>query len=143
MIVERILAHKGRHVVIIEPDRMLIEAADLLTERGIGAVVVGDRTVPVLGILSERDIVRAVARDGKAILDKPVSEIMTRKVVTCTGQMTLLEALELMTERKFRHIPVVESGQLAGIISIGDVVKFRLEQIEAESRAMRDYIATA
>ena len=143
MIVEKILAHKGRHVVIIEPDRSLIDAADLLTQRGIGAVVVGDRTNAVLGILSERDIVRAIASSGKQILDQPVSSIMTKQVITCTGQMPLREALAIMTERKFRHIPVVEEGLLSGIISIGDVVKFRLEQIEAESRAMRDYIATA
>jgi CBS domain-containing protein len=143
MNVEHILRSKGRDVVSIEPNRTLGEAARLLSERKIGAILVGDTFRPVLGILSERDIVRAVAARGAAALDEPVSGMMTEKVVTCTGSSAIQEVMEMMTDGKFRHVPVVEGGKLAGIISIGDVVKNRLAEMEAESQAMREYIATA
>jgi CBS domain-containing protein len=143
MTVEHILRSKGRNVVSIEPNRTLGEAARLLSERKIGAIIVGDTFRPVLGILSERDIVRAVAARGAAALDEPVSRMMTEKVVTCTGSSAIQEVMEMMTDGKFRHVPVVEGGKLVGIISIGDVVKNRLAEMEAESRAMREYIATA
>ena len=143
MTVERILSEKGRTVVTIAPDRTLADAARLLTEKRIGAVVVGDSSRPVLGILSERDIVRALAARGAQILEEPVSHCMTAKVVTCVGHTGVIDVLELMTEGKFRHVPVVEDHRLVGIVSIGDIVKYRLAQAEAESRAMRDYIATA
>ena len=97
----------------------------------------------MLGILSERDIVRAVARGGAAALEHPVSQHMTGKVVTCTRQTTINELMDEMTQRKFRHMPVVENGRLCGIISIGDVVKHRVAEIEAEHQALREYIATA
>ena len=143
MNVEHILAAKGRDVLTIEPDRTLADAARALTERKIGAVVVADADRAVLGILSERDIVRAVARGGAAALGDPVSQYMTAKVVTCTGHSSINELMEVMTERKFRHVPIVENGRLAGIISIGDVVKHRVAEIEAEHQALREYIATA
>ena len=143
MNVEHILAAKGRDVLTIEPDRTLAEAARALTERKIGAVEVTDAGRAVLGILSERDIVRAVAREGAAALDHPVSRYMTAKVVTCTGHSSINELMEVMTERKFRHVPIVENGRLAGIISIGDVVKHRVAEIETEHQALREYIATA
>jgi CBS domain-containing protein len=143
MNVEHILQSKGRSVVTIEPDHTLGEAAQLLSERRIGAVVVGDTFRAVLGILSERDIVRAIAARGAAALQEPVSRSMTEKVVTCTGTAAINDLMELMTEGKFRHIPVLEGGRLIGIISIGDVVKHRVAEIEDETRAMRDYIATA
>jgi CBS domain-containing protein len=143
MSVEHILAIKGRDVVTIEPTRTLAEAARLLAERRIGAVIVGDVFRPVLGILSERDIVRAVAERGAASLDEPVSTLMTSKVVTCSCSAAINEIMEIMTEHKFRHLPVMEGGRLVGIVSIGDVVKHRVAEIEAETRAMRDYIATA
>ncbi|HEX8662405.1 MAG TPA: CBS domain-containing protein [Beijerinckiaceae bacterium] len=143
MNVEHILAAKGRDVLTIEPDRTLAEAARILTERKIGAVVVTDGNRAVLGILSERDIVRAVARGGATALEHPVSRYMTGKVVTCTGHSSINELMEVMTERKFRHVPIVENGRLAGIISIGDVVKHRVAEIEAEHQALREYIATA
>ncbi len=98
---------------------------------------------PVSGIISERDIVRAVAAQGAKALDEPVSRFMTEKVVTCTGQTSINDVMELMTKQKFRHVPVVEGGRLAGIISIGDVVKLRLEEVEAEAQAIKEYIATA
>ena len=143
MTVDHILRGKGRNVVTIEPSRSLGEAARLLSERKIGAVVVSDPFRPVIGILSERDIVRAVAEGGAGALEEPVASFMTEKVVTCTGHSAINDLMELMTEGKFRHIPVLEGGRLIGIISIGDVVKHRVAEIEDETRAMRDYIATA
>jgi CBS domain-containing protein len=143
MTVEHILRSKGRHVVTIEPDRTLGEAARLLSEQRIGAVLISDSFRPVVGILSERDIVRALASRGATALEEPVSRSMTEKVVTCTCQSAINEVMEMMTQGKFRHVPVVEGGRLAGIVSIGDIVKHRLAEVEAETRAMRDYIATA
>ena len=143
MTVEHILLNKGRSVITIEPDRTLGEAARRLSERRIGALVVGDGTHPVLGIISERDIVRALATDGAGALDAPLSRYMTEKVVTCTGASAINDVMELMTEGKFRHGPVVERGRLAGLVSIGDIVKHRLAEVEAETNAMREYIATA
>lgn len=143
MNVEHILQAKGHDVLTIEPSRTLAEAARALTERKIGAVIVVGPDASVLGILSERDIVRAVARAGAAALDTPVAQHMTGKVVTCTRQTSVNDLMGMMTERKFRHLPVVENGRLCGIISIGDVVKYRVAEIEAETEAMREYIATA
>jgi len=143
MNVEHILQAKGREVLTIEPGQSLADAARALTERRIGAVIVAESDQKVLGILSERDIVRAVARAGAAALETPVSQHMTGKVVSCTRHTTVNELMEVMTERKFRHMPVIEDGRLCGIISIGDVVKNRVAEIEAETQAMREYIATA
>ncbi|HEV2557024.1 MAG TPA: CBS domain-containing protein [Microvirga sp.] len=143
MTVKHILKTKGRDVVTIEADQTLGAAARLLSEKRIGAVVVGNTFRPVLGILSERDIVRAVAARGAAALDEPVSRSMTEKVVTCSETAAVNEVMEIMTDGKFRHLPVVDGGRLTGIISIGDVVKHRVAEIEAETAAMRDYIAMA
>ena len=142
MIVEHILAAKGHEVVTIEPERTLLETARLLDEKRIGAVVVSDADHPVLGIISERDIARAVAQRGAAVLDEPVSQHMTAKLFTCTRSCTVSDLMELMTDRKVRHVPIVERGRLSGIISIGDVVKHRLAELEAEERLMHDYTAT-
>ncbi|MCB5176642.1 MULTISPECIES: CBS domain-containing protein [Microvirga] len=143
MIVNRILSIKGRDVVAIGPDRSLSEAARTLSEKRIGAVLVRDGDRPFLGIISERDIVRAIAARGAAALDEPVSRYMTEKVVTCTGDTSINDVMEVMTQGKFRHVPVVEGGSLRGIVSIGDVVKLRVEEVEAEAQAIREYIATA
>lgn len=143
MTVEHILKGKGRDVVSIRPDQSLAEAARTLSERRIGSVLVTDGSQPVLGILSERDIVRAIAAEGAAALDRPVSQAMTREVVTCTGPSAITEVMEIMTRGRFRHVPVVENGELRGIVSIGDIVNHRLAEIESEHQAMRDYIATA
>jgi CBS domain-containing protein len=143
MTIERILSDKGRTVVTIEPGRTLHEAARLLCEKRIGAVVVSDAFRPVIGILSERDIVRAIAARGSAALEEPVSQSMTTTVVTGTAHTGITEVLELMTEGKFRHVPIMDGQRLAGIVSIGDIVKDRLAEAEAECRAMHDYIATA
>jgi CBS domain-containing protein len=143
MIVNNILSIKGREVLTIEPSRTIGEAARVLSERRIGALLVCDGKQPVSGIVSERDIVRALAAHGARALDEPVSSFMTSKVVTCTGETSINDVMELMTQQKFRHIPVVEGGRLTGIVSIGDVVKLRVEEIEAEAQAIREYIATA
>ena len=142
MIVEHILAAKGHDVVTVEPERTLLETARLLDEKRIGAVVVSDADHPVLGIISERDIARAVAQRGAAVLDEPVSQHMTAKLFTCTRSCTVSDLMEVMTDRKVRHVPIVEHGRLSGIISIGDVVKHRLAELEAEERLMHDYTAT-
>jgi len=139
MIIEHILSEKGRNVVTIEPDRTLLETARLLDEKRIGAVVVSDADHPVLGIISERDIARAIADRGAAALDEPVSQHMTAKLFTCTRSCSVSDLMELMTDRRVRHVPIVEAGRLSGIISIGDVVKNRLGEMEAEQRAMDEY----
>jgi CBS domain-containing protein len=143
MIVNRILSLKGREVATIEPGRTLSEAAKVLAERRIGSLLIVDGQKPVAGIISERDIVRAIANHGAAALEEPVSRFMTEKVLTCTGETSITDVMELMTQQKFRHVPVVEGGRLVGIISIGDVVKERLEEVEAEAEAIKEYIATA
>jgi CBS domain-containing protein len=119
------------------------EAAKVLSERKICALLVGDGQHPFLGIISERDIVRAISAHGGHALEEPVARFMTEKVTTCTSQTAITDVMEVMTQGKFRHIPVVEGGALLGIVSIGDVVKFRVEEIEAEAQAIREYIATA
>ena len=143
MTVKAILLRKGGDVVTIAPSAQLADAVKLLAERRIGAVVItgpGDR---VAGILSERDIVRVLAQRGPAVLDEQVAAVMTRKVVTCESAETITDIMERMTAHRFRHLPVVEQNKLIGIISIGDVVKTRVEEIEGESNALREYIATA
>ncbi len=141
MNVETILAGKGRDVLTIEPDAVIADAVRLLGARGVGAVVVSADGKIVAGILSERDIVHGLAEHGGALLDRRVDELMTRDVKSCSGRDTDQEVLALMTERRFRHLPVVEDGVLAGIVSIGDVVKSRLDGIAGEAEAMRDYIS--
>jgi CBS domain-containing protein len=143
MTVKAILDNKGSDVATIEPTATLATAAKAMAARRIGALVVGGPDRRIGGIVSERDIVRALAERGASALDEPVGQVMTRKVVTCTRAETIGSIMERMTAGKFRHVPVLEDGQLAGIISIGDVVKFRLAEIENESAALRDYIRTA
>ena len=143
MTVSIILAGKGRDVVTIEPNATLGAAVELLAEKRIGAVVIVGADRRIVGILSERDIVRALAEQGRKALDEPVSAAMTRKVSTCHERETISSIMERMTTGKFRHMPVVDQGRLVGIISIGDVVKHRVHEMEHESRAMRDYIQTA
>ena len=143
MTVEGILAAKGTNVVTIAPEQTLGDVARILTERGIGAVVVTRGGGAVLGIISERDVVRAIAARGAAGLSEQVERYMTPDVVTCTRQAPINELMEIMTSRKFRHVPDIDQGRLAGIVSIGDIVKQRVAEIEAEQEALREYIATA
>ena len=143
MTVKAILSVKGTDVFTIEPTATLAGAAKLLAERKIGALVVTGPDRRVIGIVSERDIVQELAAHGPAALDLPLTEVMTRKVMTCSMSDTISSVMERMTEGKFRHLPVVEQGRLTGIVSIGDVVKHRLQEMEREQSALRDYIQTA
>ena len=143
MIVKNILASKGGNVVTAEPTADLAKAAKLLAERRIGAVLILDTNHQIVGILSERDIVRALAEHGAAALNKPISQIMTSNVKTCSENDTIGDLMGRMTTGKFRHLPVVQQGKLIGIVSIGDVVKSRVEEIDHEAEALRDYIQTA
>jgi CBS domain-containing protein len=139
MTVDQILSTKGRTVVTIQPHRTLTDAVALLAEKRIGAAVVTGADGKVLGILSERDIVRALAQ-GQHVMGDPVSRYMTSKVVTCMRDMLVVDVMEEMTQGRFRHMPVVEEGRLIGLISIGDVVKHRLAEFQHETDALREYI---
>jgi CBS domain-containing protein len=143
MNVQEILSVKGRDVATIEPSANLAMAAKLLAERRIGALVVTGAGGRIVGILSERDIVQVLAARGASALEEQVSEVMTRKVTTCSPSDTISSIMERMTAGKFRHVPVIEQDRLTGIVSIGDVVKHRLMEMEHEQAALRDYIQTA
>jgi len=142
MIVAHILADKGRDVATTTPDRAISEVAADLAARKIGALLVIERG-RVAGIVSERDIVKAIGLRGPGILADSVATIMTRDVITCSESDTINHVMSRMTRRRFRHLPVVEDGELVGIVSIGDVVKARIEQVEHEADELRSYIATA
>jgi CBS domain-containing protein len=143
MTVKAILSRKGNDVVTAEPSASLAEVVRVLSARRIGAVVVTGADRRIVGILSERDVVRVLGEKGPSALDQSIAEVMTRKVTTCSMRDTVSELMERMTEGKFRHVPVVEDGRLAGIVSIGDVVKWRVHEMEDESAALHDYIRTA
>ena len=140
MIVKDIFVGKRDNVVTIEPNADLAAAVKLLAEQRIGAVVILGADHRIIGILSERDIVRALAEHGPTALNEPVGQVMTRDVKTCSEGDTIESLMDRMTTGKFRHMPVVEQGKLVGIVSIGDVVKNRVEEIEREAAALRDYI---
>jgi len=142
MTVRAILDAKGRQVVSIGADAKVSSAVKPLSERRIGAILVM-AAGKIEGIVSERDIVRELGARGPQILEEPVSAVMTTKVMTCCRSDTVASLMEQMTEGKFRHLPVIEEGELIGIVSIGDVVKHRVMEYEREQEAMRDYIATA
>ena len=143
MTVSIILACKGREVVTIEPSASLASAVELLAEKRIGALLILGAGRRIVGILSERDIVCALAERGAGALKEPVSQTMTRKVSTCNENETVSNIMERMTDERSRHVPVVDQGQLVGIVSIGDVVKHRLQEMERDSAAMHNYILTS
>jgi len=142
MTVHAILDSKGHQIQGVEPDAKLSAAIKILAERKIGAVLVMSKA-RIEGILSERDIVRVLSERGAGVLDEPVSAVMTRKVVSCKPADTVASIMEMMTLGKFRHLPVVEGEKVVGLISIGDVVKWRVGEYEMEQEALRDYIKTA
>ena len=142
MTVRAILDTKGHQIESVEPDARLSAAIKTLAERKIGAVLVMGQG-GIEGILSERDIVRVLGERGAAALDEPVSAVMTRKVVSCKQADTVAAIMEMMTSGKFRHLPVVEDDRVVGLISIGDIVKWRVGEYEAEQEALREYIKTA
>jgi CBS domain-containing protein len=139
MSIAAILHNKGAEVLTVEADTTVREAVALLAERKIGAlpVVRGDE---VAGIMSERDVIYCLRTDGAAVLDWPVERIMTAPAITVERDHEVLSALSLMTRRRIRHLPVVEGGRIIGIVSIGDLVKYRMDKIEAEAAQMLSYI---
>ncbi len=143
MNVETILRNKGNSVATIRRDATVAEAVDILNRQRIGALVVSDDGHGVDGILSERDIVIALAVHGEDLLSRPVGDIMTRTVITCDPGDTVGALMAEMTNRRIRHFPVVAEGRLSGIVSIGDLVKNRLDEIEFEASSMRSFIAGA
>jgi len=143
MTVARILKEKGRDVLTTQPHRTLQEVAAVLSAKGVGAVVVTDAVGHVLGILSERDIVRAVGHVGADSLGDPVSKHMTARVSTITEETSIDHVMQTMTNGRFRHMPVVEDGRLIGIVSIGEIVKRHVTELHTEREALREYIATA
>jgi CBS domain-containing protein len=141
MKVSQLLETKGHDVSTISQERNIADAIALLKERSIGALVVtGDKT-PLVGIFSERDVVRAFAASGEKALTQKVADLMSRDVVTCTTSTDVNELMTTMTERRFRHVPVVENERLIGLVSIGDVVKARLDELEVDKRYLLDYVS--
>lgn len=141
MKVGQILQVKGGDVYSVSVEARIADAVRILNDRNIGAVLVKDGS-SIAGILSERDIVRQLGRSGSAALDASVRDCMTSAVLTCSAETTVNELMEKMTEQRIRHIPVVENGELMGVVSIGDVVKRKIEEAEQESSALREYIAS-
>src|SRR5487761_2329455 len=141
MLVANILAVKGRDVATVSQERSVTDALAILRERRIGALVVTGPTAPLAGILSERDVVRALAERGASALEATVAELMSTEVTTCDETTSVTDLMGLMTSRRIRHVPVVHEGQLAGMVSIGDVVKARLDELEAEKRDLIEYVS--
>jgi CBS domain-containing protein len=142
MNVAAILKLKGREVVTAPPDAPLLQIARLLGQHKIGCIVIADEDGKVNGIVSERDIVREIARAGASVLEDPVEVCMTKSVVSCRESDTMDQLMGEMTAHRFRHMPVVDKGHLVGLVSIGDVVRMRIAETELEAAAMREYIAT-
>lgn len=143
MMVKHILADKGIEVFTLSLDATGEEAVKALADYNIGALIVATPDKVIKGIVSERDIVRAISSGGTSTLQRSVADLMTSKVRTCSEESTVLEVMELMTEGRFRHLPVERDGKLIGVISIGDVVKWRIKEVEREAEEIRSYIASA
>ncbi len=143
MRISDVLRVKGTRVVTVTPDTTVRQLLAVLAEHQVGAVVVSTDGVAVNGIASERDIVRALARRGAAVLSEPVTDIYTAQVHTVTPQTQIDEVMRIMTERRIRHAPVVVDGRLQGIVSIGDVVKIRIDELETERTSLTEYITGA
>ncbi len=141
MKVSQLLAAKGHEVATISQERSVKDAIALLKERGIGALVVTGMTPPLVGIFSERDVVRALASSGEKALSLKVSELMSHDVVTCKESTEVTDVMTMMTDHRIRHVPVVEDDHLVGMVSIGDAVKPRLDEPEKEKRDLLDYVS--
>lgn len=142
MYVESILKTKGSEVIAVAPTDTVAVAIEVLNDKGIGAVLARDPSDKIVGIISERDIVRGIARAKGSCLDMKVSDLMTSPVISCQPNDSIDKIMQLMTDRRIRHLPVMQEDKLLGIISIGDVVKRRISEIEHETEALRNYIAT-
>jgi CBS domain-containing protein len=141
MTIASIIHGKPHRLISVAPDDTLQQAAEVLTRERIGALLVLKPNGDIAGIISERDIIRAVGVKGAEVLSRPVAELMTKEVTCCAPEDTADEAMAIMTERRFRHLPVRQGARIVAMISIGDVVKHKVEEAEAESQAMREYIA--
>lgn len=141
--ISSILKGKGSEVVSVGPEDLVMAVARALTERGIGAALVRDAAGQVLGIISERDIVRGMAAQGQGTTQLPAKRLMTHDLVTVTPQTTVAQAMALMTHHRVRHLPVMEGGKLVGLVSIGDLVKARIEEAEHEAAELRAYVVSA
>jgi CBS domain-containing protein len=142
MYVKNVLQYKGHQIISVSPDNSLLEVAKTLRENKIGAVLVCKSEGQMCGVLSERDIIIAVAKHGASILSGKVSDFMTEGVYTCSPDDDMKKVMEQMTSKRIRHLPVLDEGNIVGVISIGDVVKQRMAETEAESEAMMTYITT-
>lgn len=142
MRVSNLLTVKGHDVATISQERSISDALALLKERGIGALIVTGPNPPLVGIFSERDVVRALADRGASALDSTVEELMSSDVTVCNEETTVVELMGLMTARRIRHVPVVSDGHLVGMVSIGDVVKARLDELEHEKKELLDYVSS-
>ncbi len=142
MRINRVIKHKGTHVATIEPDTTVAAACHELRSQGVGALIVSSGPDDLAGIISERDITRSLADRGAATLELRVSDLMTREVITCCLEDTVHEIMRVMTEGRVRHVPVVEDRMLVGVVSIGDMVKHRLGELEEENHTLHDYIET-
>ena len=143
MYVKNVLQLKGHEIISVSPDNSLLEVAKTLRENKIGAVLVCEDAGRMCGVLSERDIIIAIAKHGSNILSGKVSDFMTEGVYTCSPDDDMKKVMEQMTRRRVRHLPVVDEGNVVGMISIGDVVKQRMAETEAEAEALKSYITTA
>ncbi len=138
--VSAVLKHKGHHVVTVGPLQTVASVVKVLTQNRIGAAPVINEAGQLVGIISERDIIRGISGQGDAVLTRPAEELMTREVRTCSSEDQLVDIMQVMTHQRFRHLPVVQNGALDGIVSIGDVVKQRLEEVQQEVEQLHDYI---
>ena len=138
--VSSILKHKGHDVVTVAPQHTVTWVVEVLSQNRIGAVPVVNEGCQLIGIISERDIIRGMSKHAEAVLTLPADQLMTREVKTCTSEDQLVDIMEVMTLQRIRHLPVVENGELHGIVSIGDVVKQRLEEVQSEAEELRSYI---
>jgi CBS domain-containing protein len=142
MLVKQIFKQKDRRIITVQPGDTVAAAAEVLKRENIGALMVTGPSGELAGILSERDIVRAMPKHGPDLFSLTAEQLMTRNVITCSSEDRVHDLMKKMTAGRFRHLPVVDDGNLTGIISIGDVVKNRLEELEAETSQLRDYIAS-
>lgn len=141
MLISEVLRRKGNAVATVAPTSTIDEVVDALARFGVGALVVSADGTTVDGIISERDVVRALAAHGRDVVDRAAADVMTREVVTCSESATIEQLMTEMTERRFRHVPVTEDGRLVGIVSIGDVVNARVRNLETETRQLTNYIS--
>jgi CBS domain-containing protein len=141
MTIAQILHGKPQRMITVGPEQTLQQAAEVLGRERIGALLVLKPNGDIAGILSERDIVRAVGVKGAEVLERPVAELMTKEVTCCTPEDTVDSAMAMMTQKRFRHLPVRQSGRIVAMISIGDVVKAKVEDAEAEAQQLKEYIA--